>query len=47
MSETKATYPCGCVIQTVGEGTLYAGTVTHYCDTHNPYKNIAPQVEKI
>jgi hypothetical protein len=47
MSETKTTYPCGCVIKTIASGTPVAGTLTQYCEAHNPYKNTAPKVEKI
>jgi len=47
MSETKTTYPCGCVVKTTGTGTIYAGTLTSYCEAHNPFKNIAPKVETI
>lgn len=46
MIETKTTYPCGCAVKTVASGTPTAGTLTQYCDIHNPYKNVAPKIEK-
>lgn len=38
--EKKITYSCGCTVTSVSSGTL-----SSYCDKHNPYKNVAPKVE--
>jgi len=47
MSEIETKYPCGCTVRTVSSGTPMAGTLNTYCDTHNPFKNVAPQVKVI